>query len=96
MLSAPSRFTLAVAVTYGELIKKLETHQPTDPATRELLTALVWSVDKESKTEAQRNLDISKWVIRGDDAVSVREELRSLLRESGGHVIDFIKLFGLG
>ena len=80
-------------MTYVELIESLTADTPTDPKTKKMLTALVWSFDKDAKEEAEQGLDTSKWVIRGQTVASVREELQKLLRESGGHVADIIKLF---
>lgn len=80
-------------VTYRELIASLTVDVPSDPDTKKLLTALVWAADKESKAEADRSLDTSTWKIRGGDVASVRSQLQALLRESGGHVADLIKIF---
>jgi len=50
---------------------------------------------RASETAAQVAvaIDTSKWVIRGRDVPTVREELQQLLRNSGAHVIDVVKLF---
>lgn len=79
------------SVTYLELIESLTAEAPKDPETKKMLTALVWSFDKDTKDEAR--IDTSGWVIRGKTVASVREELQTLLRESGGHVADIVRLF---
>lgn len=83
-------------LSYHELVRGLADEVPVDPKTKQLLSAMVWSYDESTKVDharAQSSLQTSNWVIRGLDAGSVRAELQDLLRESGGHVADLIKLF---
>ena len=81
------------SVTYHELIESLTANVPSDSETKKMLTALVWAVDKESKASAEHAVDGKSWKIRGDTAVAVTQSLQALLRQSGGHVADLIKLF---
>ena len=97
------------AVTYDELAAKLLKSADSTPGAKGLVTSLVWSpqgdggagmgggAKRASEAAAQPQaavaIDTTKWVIRGRDVPTVRSELQDLLRESGAHVIDVVKLF---
>ena len=80
-------------LSYHELVRALADEVPVDPKTKQMLSAMVWSYDESTSVEHTDSLQTSHWAIRGLDAGSVRAELQDLLRQSGGHVADLIKLF---
>lgn len=74
------------SISYREFTEKLVQNVPSDPDTKKLLTALMWSWDAGTKEETKRALDTRNWQLKGTDAESVTAELRELLRQNGGHV----------
>ena len=85
------------AVSYHELLHSLTTSAPSDPVTKQMLSALVCSLNtsKEgNKAAHQAAIDTTGWCIGKDckDARSVQAELQKLLRESNARVVDLIQL----
>ena len=86
------------AVTYEELEGALLQSTSKTPGAKALITSLVWQ-EQEGEGEARtakRNrpgIDTSKWVLRGKDVVTLRNEMQQLLNQSGAHVADVIQLF---
>ena len=80
-------------VSYRGLVKALSEKVPSDTNTKEMLSALVWTYDKQSNEDAAIGINTSKWVISGRDVESVQAELRELFNQSEAHVIDLVKLF---
>ena len=79
-------------LSYTELTELLQKQVPSDPATKQMITSMAWSVDDAQKAERNK-LDTSAWCIRARDAAGVQDELRALLQQSGGHVSDLLRLF---
>lgn len=85
------------SVSYSELVKALmdSSNAPKDPATKQMLSALMWTYNKpKDEVAATKEIDTSGWVINGRDSTSVRAELQQLMKDSGAHVADLIRLFG--
>ena len=80
-------------VSYRELIKALTEKVPNDIETKKMLSALVWTYDKQSNEDLASGVDTSKWVINGRDVETVQAELRALMHQSDAHVIELVKLF---
>lgn len=57
---------------------------------------MIWTYQTGVKEEARKTaIDTTRWVIKGRDVPSIRAELQGLLRKSGGHVADLMKVFNL-
>ena len=81
-------------ICYREMLAKIEEgSMKVAPQAKQMLTALVWAVDKAEKDVTIGLIDTSKWRIKGETVETVTAELRQLLRDSGGHVADLIKIF---
>lgn len=83
-------------ITYKEVLAALQTHTPRSVETKKLLFGCIWSWglgEDKKEIKQKQTVDTSKWHIRGRDADTVREELRTLLRDSGAHVTDLCRLF---
>lgn len=90
-------------VAYTELIETLSVGEATaDAKTRAMLTSMALS-DRAGAAggrggdamdeDGGGGLDTSSWVIYGKDVPSTRRELQDLLKRSGGHVADLLRLF---
>ena len=84
-------------ISYDELASAVaRTSAAVSAHTRaDLSTLIVPAVDgrQSSKLAMPKLLDTSRWRIRARDAQGVAAELRTLLRESGGHTVDILHLF---
>lgn len=83
-------------ISYRELITLLTLeHPPVDLAAKQMLSQLVlsYSSDAHAAANPTSRIDTTGWTLHGHDAPSVRLSLQQLLRESGCHVADLIKLF---
>ena len=72
----------------------LDVHVPGDEASDSLLASLVRTWNDSIDLERANILNATGWVIRGRDFETIRAELLALLTESGGHVVDLIKVCG--
>lgn len=83
------------AVSYKELIASVMSNSGSlNPDVTRLCTSLMLAYQDDSMDPVyQAGLDTSKWVIRGNDVETIRSELQDLLRKSGAHVTDLLKLF---
>lgn len=81
------------SISYRELTASLGNSVPTDADTKRMLSSLVWGWDEANRAQRVAPFDTSGWSIGGTDAASVKQELRELLRRSGAHVTDLLRLF---
>lgn len=75
-------------ISYSELTNAFTKMPPDDPNVSRLCTAMILGASDERKA-----LDTSRWVIRGRDVKSIRDELQALLKASGAHVADILDVF---
>jgi len=75
-------------ISYSELTNAFTKMPPDDPDVSRLCTAMILGASDERKA-----LDTSRWVIRGRDVKSIRDELQTLLKASGAHVADLLDVF---
>ena len=81
-------------MSYIELPRLLQARQQRmPPAAHQMLIAMMPAWEQATEAEVARALDTSTWRIRGTTAEAVLSELRALLRSSGGHVADLIRIF---
>jgi Ca2+-binding EF-hand superfamily protein len=79
------------AIVYTELLDWVQDAK--DSAfSKQLLTSLAWSCDEAKKVDKQK-MDTSGWVLRGQSAKEIRDELRGFLSSSGKQVADLLMLF---
>ena len=86
------------AIRYEELADVLRKDaETTSRAAKEMLSTMIMTgaaVESEgTRQQCATGLDCSKWVFRAKTPATFREELQRLLRESGAHIVDIIKLF---
>ena len=62
---------------------------------KRLLATLVWSFDKGANDERHETVTASQFQIKSNTAEGVRDELKAILRTSGNHVADILKLFDM-
>ena len=79
-------------VSYHELDKKISFVTSEDAENKRLLGALTLSASADGPQLAPE-IDTSSWSLEGRDAATVRQELQSLMRESGCYIADLIKIF---
>ena len=83
------------AISYIEVIANLEGRAPAQDMTRDMLLSMTWTYQSSVREEALAVIDTSKWIIRGEDIETVQSELRRLFKETGRHVSDLMRVFGL-
>lgn len=82
-------------ISYKELFRSLSEAVPSDPTTKQMLNALMWTYNKPVDNAHARYIDTSGWEIKGNNATAVRIELLEHMRHSGAHVADLIRLFDI-
>ena len=80
-------------VSYKELVDNVTANAPSNLETKNMLTAMVVSLNSTKAVEARKRIDTSEWRLRGEDTQAVQNELRRLLQASGGHVADLVNIF---
>lgn len=81
-------------ITFKELLASLMEKTPRNTETKKLLFGCIWAWGQEQASPKKRPpIDTSKWKIKGQDALTVREELRALLKGSGRHITELCPLF---
>lgn len=81
-------------VDYREFMAALERGAEAGSSNRQAkqkISEMVWAWDKACAEETRRVLAIQGWKVRGHTVEDVQEEMRRLLRESGGQVADLIR-----
>jgi Ca2+-binding EF-hand superfamily protein len=76
------------SVSYSELMTAL--HDDGAPLSAEMekqIKSIIVSAVSETKTQTQKVFDIKGWVVMGETAKELKEQMRKLLLESGAHVV---------
>lgn len=58
-----------------------------------LCTSLMIAYEDDGTVTDAVKMDTSNWVVRGRDVETIRSELQALLRASGAHVADLLRIF---
>jgi Ca2+-binding EF-hand superfamily protein len=81
-------------IDYREIVDSLAASSPVEPETKVMISAFVRTLACERVDQPKKKrLNTKHWSFKGATPASVQQELRALLRRSGGFVADLIRLF---